>query len=579
MLYPKRMSAQLVGKAMFGVASAIRGSVRPDRLAITSSLAVYMLYKAALVDKEVKYSDFVSGKVKTAANVKLLIPHLISEELWKKIRPLSEQFKSDVFAAALLNDESDEAVFASRDFTTPSTLSDLALSLLHVADGDAFVDLGCGDGNVLLALMRKEVNAQYYGYEISADCADIAAARLDVSEMKGHVQQCDFFVLPESSSKKMLPKVASRKVFSNFPFGVMLSTDSTPFLTELRDKCPALGHVGTSDWAYCELICRLMGEKGRGIGILLNGSISNASSASIRKWFLERGLIECVVALPGRLFETTAVSCTMVIFSHGNKSVRFVDAEKIHSVGRRRNMFSVKDIAKIVALVDKGGEGCCDVNVENLLEKTCLLNPAQYTESSEEDGVPFDDFIKKSTRGAPCTASDLDRMSSHTPTDIQYLMLANVKNGVVSDDLPYLNSLDRSLEKYCIKNNSLILSKNGYPYKVAVVTVPAGKKILANGNLFVLELDESKADPLYVKAYFESNRGTAALKRITSGSTIPTISIDLLRKVRIPLPSLSEQKAFVKRYQKKADAVAELRLRLDSAVAELGSMFDAEASA
>ena len=50
-------------------------------------------------------------------------------------------------------------------------------------------------------------------------------------------------------------------------------------------------------------------------------------------------------------------------------------------------------------------------------------------------------------------------------------------------------------EKYCIKNNSLILSKNGAPFKIAIADVKAGKKLLANGNLYIIELDESKADP------------------------------------------------------------------------------------
>lgn len=576
MLYFDKFNSAEIIKASWLVADAFRGSVRPDKMSVAVNLAVYMLYKASSMTKKPEYSDFISGKIKMAGNIKLLIPHLIDEKRWLRLAPLSEQFKPEVFACILLTDESDEAPLTTNSIATPRTVSDLALSLLHVSDGDTLVDLGCGDANVLFALMRKDVKAQYYGYEINGDLADIASARLEMSEMKGLVHQCNFFTLPEDMSKKMLPKATSRKVFSNFPYGVDLTMDPSPFLVKLRKECPSLSRMGTSDWAYCELICHLMGAKGRGIGILVNGSISNVSSASLRTHFLKRGLIECIVSLPGRLFDTTAVSCALVIFSHGNKTVRFVNAEKIFTAGRRRNMFSTDDIAKIVELVDNGGEGCSDVDVDALLDEKKLLNPILYTDATEEDGVRFNDIIKKSTRGAPCTASELDQMSSQTPTDIQYLMLANIKRGVISDNLPYLRSLDKSFEKYCIKNHSLILSKNGYPYKIAVASVPEGKTILANGNLFVFEIDETRADPMYIKAYFESNRGTAALKRITRGSTIPMIPMDLLREIRVPLPSLSEQKAFVTKYQKKAASVAKLRAQLDTAEAELGAMFDAE---
>ena len=45
-------------------------------------------------------------------------------------------------------------------------------------------------------------------------------------------------------------------------------------------------------------------------------------------------------------------------------------------------------------------------------------------------------------------------------------------------------------EKYCIKNGSLVISKNASPVKMAIVSVQEGNKILANGNLYVIELDE-----------------------------------------------------------------------------------------
>ena len=57
---------------------------------------------------------------------------------------------------------------------------------------------------------------------------------------------------------------------------------------------------------------------------------------------------------------------------------------------------------------------------------------------------------------------------------------------------------------------------------------------------------------------------------------MPMISIDLLRKLRVPLPSLSEQNAFVARYLKGVEKVAKLRVQLDEALASLSSLFDAE---
>ena len=574
--YLKTKTDKKVAEVAWTIADKIRGAVLPYRQSITCNLAAYMLYKASTANKVVAYSDFTSGKVKMPGNLALLIPNLVNEALWQKLAPLAKEHDSDVFASVVLGfGNMDDSFVVGDDIATPASLCDLSAKLLHLVDGDAVMDLGSGPANMLLALLRQDVKVRYYGYEIASEAADIAAARLDAAKVDGAVHQCDVFDLVGESLKGALPKDKARKVFSNFPFFVRYEDREFPFLTEIKGECEAFAKRTSFNWVFCELICRVMGEQGRGIGIVVNGDLTNFSSLAVREHFLKRGLIECVVSLPTKLFDGTSISCALVIFSRGNTSVRFVDASGIHSVGRRRNLFSAEDIAKIVELVENGGEGCRDVGIDVLAETDYILNPTQYA-VPEEDGVTFEDFILKSTRGAPCKASDLDKMSSQEPTDYRFLTLADIKNGVVSDSLPYLSGIERSLEKFCIKNNSLIMSKNGYPYKVAVVTVPEGKKVLANGNLFVIELDETKANPMFVKAYFESGRGIAALKRITSGTAMPMISIDLLRKLRIPLPSLSEQNAFVARYLKGVEKVAKLRVQLDEALASLSSMFDAE---
>ena len=58
----------------------------------------------------------------------------------------------------------------------------------------------------------------------------------------------------------------------------------------------------------------------------------------------------------------------------------------------------------------------------------------------------------------------------------------------------------------------------GYPYKVAVAEVKEGQKIMGNGNLYIVELDEEKIDPYYLAAFLSSEQGTAALKSITVGA-------------------------------------------------------------
>ena len=206
------------------------------------------------------------------------------------------------------------------------------------------------------------------------------------------------------------------------------------------------------------------------------------------------------------------------------------------------------------------------------------LNLSRYRDNDVqyENGVAFKSIIKNITRGAACTASQLDEMVSEKKTNIQFLMLSNIQNGIIDEKLPYLKEIDEKLAKYCVKNNSLILSKNGSPFKIAVATVQDEQKILANGNLYVIELDETKANPYYIKAFLESERGIAALKRITVGTTIPSIGVDKLKNLIVPLPALEEQNQIATKYLAVLDEISVLKTKLENALSRLNHVFDEE---
>ena len=297
-----------------------------------------------------------------------------------------------------------------------------------------------------------------------------------------------------------------------------------------------------------------------------------------RKYFVERKLIECVITLPIKMFSYTNVGTTLIVLSHNNERVRMIDASQICMMGRRQNLFRGDDIATIVNAMHTDSDYSREVSIEELRENDYNLSLERYMQCvpSFSNGVPFESVIRSISRGAPCTASQLDTMVSNEVTNMQYLMLANIQNGMIDDKLPYLSSIEPKYEKYCLKNNDLILSKNGYPYKVAVASVREDQRILANGNLYIIELDEDRANPYYVKAFFESEQGIATLKNITVGATIPNIGVDKLKKVLIPLPSMEEQNRIAQKYQAAQDEIAMLKLRLERAIDKLHHVFDEE---
>lgn len=539
------------------------------------SIAAYLLYKAGQYNNPLGVTlkailDDVLSNNECAWN---MAKNCISEDTWQRLLPLVMKYAAEVFAlTAIMAADENEPKGA---MTTPESIQRLANVLLDIRAGEQVADICCGAGTYLVAAALQEKNAHYSGYEINAEASFIAALRAELLEADIRVTTCDAFALVEDEER---PKFD--KIFANYPFGLKIRHLGAggDFLEHLSKEYPGLSKATSSDWVFNALLCELLSNNGRAVGIMTNGSTSNSIDASMRKYFVERNMVECVIALPSRMFSSTNIPTTMIVLSHGNKSVRMIDATKICQQGRRQNEFSDHDIELIINAITSETEYSREVSIDELRQNEYCLSLSRYAKEdlAFSNGVPFEEVIRSITRGAPCTASQLDEMVSDSETNIQYLMLANIQNGMIDDRLPYLSTLDPKYEKYCLKNNSLILSKNGFPYKVAVATVNEGQRILANGNLYIIELDESKANPYYVKAFFDSDQGRAVLKSITVGATIPNIGVDNLKKVRIPLPSMEEQQRIAQKYQSALEEIVKIKMQLDNAVSKLQHLFDEE---
>ena len=76
-----------------------------------------------------------------------------------------------------------------------------------------------------------------------------------------------------------------------------------------------------------------------------------------------------------------------------------------------------------------------------------------------------------------------------------------------------------------------------------------GKTIFANGNLYFIELDESKVNLIFVEFFLQSAAGMAQLNRYAKGTAMKSISIQDLMKIKIPALPLNEQNKIAEKYE------------------------------
>ena len=484
---------------------------------------------------------------------------------WDELLELVKKYDINIFKlVSKLNNFSSSLI-------TPEGIGILAEEILDIKEQESFSDLCCGAGSIIRAICSSSKCKHAYGFDI--DQSAIAMAKIYGEGSDIHFERKDIFTLVTDSTDK----VTYDKIFCNFPFGEKLINlkKGKEFLSLLEKKVPSISKATSSDWLYNALITELLSDEGKAVSIVTNGSTWNMIDAPIRKYFIEKGLIEAVIELPARMFSNTIVATSLVVFSHNNKGVRLIDATNQFKAGRRLNELADENIDYILDLIQKDCEESIFIDVDTMRDNDYVLNMSRYKRVDNiENGRPFGEVISRITRGSSIKASDLDKMSTNEPTNMQYLMLANIQNGIIDTELPYLKEIDAKNKRYCLKDRCLILSKNGYPYKVAIAEVKEGQEILANGNLYIIELDEEIVDPYYIAAYLGSEQGTAALKSITVGAILPNVGVEQLRKLVIPVPDMEVQKKIANKYKELKDEIKLLRLKIERANNELASIIE-----
>lgn len=446
--------------------------------------------------------------------------------------------------------------------TTPNSICRLVTKILDIQNGETVIDNCMGLGTFILTANELQPQANYYGVEINSSTSAIAEIRLSLLSANCHVATGN--ALEDNFGGKKF-----NKVFSNYPFGmrIRVASECEGLIERINKTCPELSRGTSADWIFNYRLCEMLADGGTGVAVMSLGGLWNTLDKPIREAFVRNGKIKAIIKLPAKLFSATAIPVSLIIFGDNKGGIRFVDASQEFVEGRRQNTLDDRNITDILNALNQDSSISRMVSFEEIAENQFSFDPTRYNEVIDEivDGVPFESIIKSITRGAPLAARDLDDVSSVLPTDYQYMMLANIKNGIVDKELPYLKEIPTRFEKYCINKGNLLLSKNGYPFKVAVAEPPEDKMVLANGNLYVIELDTEKVAPYYVKAFLESDQGTAQLKRITVGATIPNIGINQLNTILIPLIPIEEQHKIALRYQAVLDEIELLRRKIERA--------------
>ncbi len=423
---------------------------------------------------------------------------------------------------------------SSSYISTGDALSELVIKLLEFNDDDIIFDCGSGYGNFLVNLSEyasknKMVLKDAVGIEINPDAVELSNMGMEIICLG-----------------KQLPKARQGNAL-NDNLGLYTHAYVFPPLglrTMGMDK--ALGSMyegiyftgkNSMEWAFIDRI--LKGNPRRAVAITTMKALYNDADKEYRNRLIRSGLLEGIIELPVGTISGLSIRICLLVFSHDNKNVKFVDGVAL--LGGKERLFRPSDLP-IEEIIQKYDE-CKDVKTiqeaaecKNLVPSSALLKTVKL-----KNAVKLSEVAEVFT-GSQYTARNFDEIISKDRTGWRLLTSGDINDGCVNwKSLPCVRCKDDKFDKFAVRKGDVIVTSKSSKVKTAVVDIESEDKVLVTGGMIIVRPDLTRINPTFLKMYLDSPQGQLALKSIQKGMSIITINAKDLAEIDIPLVDLKRQ--------------------------------------
>lgn len=296
-------------------------------------------------------------------------------------------------------------------FYTPRSVVELLVNMLEPYKGRVF-DPCCGSGGMFVQSEKfvKEHQGRIndisiYGQESNQTTwrlckMNLAIRGIDASQVKWNNEG--------SFMNDAHQDLKADYIIANPPFN-----DSDWSGDQLRgDGCWQYGTPpsGNANFAWIQHFIYHLAPSGQAGFVLAKGALTSKTSGEgdIRRALVEKGLIDCIVNLPAKLFLNTQIPAALWFvsrnrtngsFRNRSKEILFIDARNMgHLINRRTRELSEDDITKISDTYHNWrnverqyediAEFCASVPISRVSELDYVLTPGRYVGLPEKE----DDF-------------------------------------------------------------------------------------------------------------------------------------------------------------------------------------------
>ena len=307
------------------------------------------------------------------------------------------------------------------EFFTPTEIGFLMAHIMRPKPGEECHDYACGSAGLLvkLQLVARELDPtsrvplKLRGQELQAESYAVAHMNAIIHDMDVEIVRGDTMINPKF--KTAAGRIATHDVVVANP---MWNQPFSPdlFANDPFDRFRLRGGVttGKGDWAWLQHTLACLNARGRAVVVLDTGAVTRGSGSrhedrerNIRKWFVDRDLIDGVILLPDNLFYNTSAAGVIVVLAKRKPASRkdrivLLNASRRVRKGRPKNFIPEDDVRPLAEAFVKGepieGE-IAVITREQAEEADYNLSPSRWVgQTDTADLRPIKDILAEMRR-------------------------------------------------------------------------------------------------------------------------------------------------------------------------------------
>ncbi len=411
-------------------------------------------------------------------------------------------------------------------FSTPIELKELMVGLLDIKNDESVYNPCFGIGGLFGTIASVSQQVTLYGEEIEEAYRVIGGLTAQLSGIKScTLKNSDVLSNPAYCTKDECDKFD--KVICNPPFD--LSFENTILKEDFRFKKYGIPPANASELVFLEHAAASMITKAV---VLVRLSVLKRSSneAKIRTAMAFDGIIETIIALPKGIIPHWKEGMALIVLSHHNKEILFIDADKPYFSKRRGRRNTIYRADEIIETVKDRKVSQYAISIPIVSISAESLSPMHYLQKNcvSTNVKALSNITESIFRAQRLGTLLANRESGYREVGIRDI----VPNGYTTTSDSVKSGRRERIEQFRLNKYDILLPLRGYAGNVGIIG-KSDDTLVPNSGLIIIRL-KAYEDTHGLYLYLRSTIGQDALNKLYEESPNRTINPDILGTLLIP---------------------------------------------